>query len=206
MIKAAARTNSAMRPRILSQKVWANGLTEQRNNLTVAAIYTIPQLNENRNVVARKLLSGWGVATIFRYYSGSPQFVYQSDDGQNNGNNFEYPDLVQGQPNGVPNRSINEWFNTARFTEAIGHYGNAPRNPSWVVAPKNNPLSLELKRIFAMPFSESQKLSLQIQAFNAFNTPQFGAPNANASSGSFGTISSTTLDNREVQLVAKYFF
>jgi hypothetical protein len=188
------------------QKVWANGLTDQRNNLTVAAIYTVPQLNENRNMVARKVLSGWGVATIFRYYSGSPQFVYQSDDGQNNGNNFEYPDLVQGQPNGVSNRSINEWFNTARFTEAIGHYGNAPRNPSWVVAPKNNPLSLELKRIFAMPFSDSQKLSLQIQAFNAFNTPQFGVPNANVSSGSFGTITSTTLDNREVQLVAKYFF
>jgi hypothetical protein len=75
-----------------------------------------------------------------------------------------------------------------------------------VVAPSNNPLGLELKRIFAMPFSESQKLSLQIQAFNAFNSPQFGAPNANASSGSFATISSTTLDNREVQLVAKYFF
>ena len=156
--------------------------------------------------MARNLLNGWAVAGIFQYYSGSPQFVSQSDDGQNNGNNFEYPDLVAGQPNGVPNRSINEWFNTARFTEAIGHYGNAPRNPSWVVAPSNNPLGLELKRIFAMPFAESQKLSLQVQAFNAFNHPQFGAPNANQSSSSFGTITSTTLDNREFQFVAKYFF
>ncbi len=57
-----------------------------------------------------------------------------------------------------------------------------------------------------MPFSEQQKLSLQIQAFNFFNHPQFGAPNTNQSSGSFGTITSTTLDNREVQLVAKYYF
>jgi hypothetical protein len=187
-------------------KVWANGLTQQRNNLTVAVLYDLPKLNDDRNSVARSLLNGWGVAGIFQYYSGMPQFVYQSDDGQNNGNNFEYPDLVPGQPNGVPNRSINEWFNTTRFTEAIGHYGNAPRNPSWVVAPSNNPLGLELKRMFAMPFAESQKLSLQIQAFNAFNHPQFGAPNANASSGSFGTITSTTLDNREFQFVAKYFF
>ena len=187
-------------------KVWANGLTQQRNNLTVAVLYDLPKLNDDRNAVARNLLNGWGVAGIFQYYSGSPQFVSQSDDGQNNGNNFEYPDLVPGQPNGVPNRSINEWFNTARFTEAIGHYGNAPRNPSWVVAPSNNPLGLELKRMFAMPFAESQKLSLQIQAFNAFNHPQFGAPNANESSSSFGTITSTTLDNREFQFVAKYFF
>ena len=188
------------------QKVWANGLNEQRNNLSIALIYNIPRLNENRNEVVRSVLGGWAVAGIFQYYSGSPQFVYQSDDGQNNGNNFEYPDLVAGQPNGIPNRSINEWFNTARFTEAIGHYGNAPRNPPWVVSPSNSPLGLELKRIFAMPYSESQKLSLQIQAFNALNHPQFGAPNANESSGSFGTITSTTLDNREVQLVAKYFF
>ncbi len=187
-------------------KVWANGLNQQRNNLTVAVLYDLPKLNDDRNAVARNLLNGWAVAGIFQYYSGSPQFVYQGNDGQNNGNNFEYPDLVPGQPNGVPNRSINEWFNTARFTEAIGHYGNAPRNPSWVVAPSNNPLGLELKRIFAMPFAESQKLSLQVQAFNAFNHPQFGAPNANQSSGSFGTITSTTLDNREFQFVAKYFF
>ena len=138
-------------------KVWANGLNQQRNNLTVAVLYDLPKLNDDRNGVARSLLNGWSVAGIFQYYSGGPQFVYQSNDGQNNGNNFQYPDLVPGQPNGVPNRSINEWFNTARFTEAIGHYGNAPRNPSWVVAPSNNPLVLELKRMFAMPFAESQK-------------------------------------------------
>jgi hypothetical protein len=57
-----------------------------------------------------------------------------------------------------------------------------------------------------MPFAESQKLSLQIQAFNALNHPQFGPPNANQSSGSFGQITSTVLDNRQVQLAAKYFF
>lgn len=188
------------------QKVWAHGLNEQRNNLAVALLYDLPKLSQQRSTLARGLLNGWGVAAIFQYYSGSPQYVYQGEDGQNNGNNFEYPDLVPGQPNGVPHRSINEWFNTARFTEAIGHYGNAPRNPSWVVSPSNNPLEFEVKRTFTMPFSEQQKLSLQLQAFNLFNHPQFGAPNANVSSGSFGTISSTTLDNREVQLVAKYYF
>ena len=188
------------------QKVWADGLTEQRHNLTLAAIYDLPKLSPGRNAVARGLLNGWGVSAIFQYYSGSPQFVYQGADGQNNGNNFEYPDLVPGQPNGVPNRSINEWFNTARFTEAIGHYGNAPRNPSWITAPSNSPFEFEVKRTFTMPFSEQQKLSFQVQAFNVFNHPQFGAPNTNQSSGSFGTISSTTLDNREVQLVVKYFF
>jgi hypothetical protein len=30
------------------QKVWANGLTEQRNNLVIAAIYKLPRLNPRR--------------------------------------------------------------------------------------------------------------------------------------------------------------
>jgi hypothetical protein len=75
-----------------------------------------------------------------------------------------------------------------------------------VDGPSNEPLELELARNFNMPFAEQQKLSLQIQAFNFFNHPQFSASSGNQSSGSFGTISSTTLDNREVQLVAKYYF
>jgi len=187
-------------------KEWANALTDQRNNLSVAVLYNLPQLNADRNALARHLVNGWSLDAIFQYYSGSPQYVHQSADGQNNGNNFQNPDLVSGQANGVHNRSINEWFNTARFTEAVGHFGNTPRNPSWIVSPSNEPLELEVARNFAMPFGEGQRLSLQIQAFNFFNHPQFGAPNTNQSSGSFGTISSTTLDNRELQLVAKYYF
>ena len=190
---------------IATAKVWANGLNEQKNNLTVAVIYNLPQLTQG-NLLARHLVNGWGVNAIFQYYSGSPQFIHQGADGEDNGNNFEYPDLVPNQPNASPHKSINEWFNTARFTEARGHYGNAPRNPDWITSPSNEPLELEIARTFTMPYSERQKLSLQIQAFNALNHPQFGAPNGNATSGSFATISNTNLDNREVQLVAKYFF
>ena len=188
------------------QKVWANGLTEQKNNLTVAVLYNLPQLGSDKNAMARHLVNGWALDAIFQYLSGSPIYIHQGRDGQHNGNNFEYPDLVSGQGHGVANRSINQWFNTAEFTEAIGHFGDTPRNPSWLFGPANEPLELELARNFAMPFSEQQKLSLQIQAFNFFNHPQFSAPSGNQSSGSFGTISSTNLDNRELQLVAKYYF
>ena len=190
---------------IATAKVWANGLNAQKNNLTLAVIYNIPQLKQG-NLIARHLVNGWGVDAIFQYYSGSPQFIHQGADGQDNGNNFQYPDLVPNQANGVPNRSIKEWFNTKRFTKAVGHYGNTPRNPDWITSPANEPFQLEVARTFAMPFAEQQKLSLQIQAFNVLNHPQFGAPNSNATSGSFGKIQSTNLDNRELQLVAKYFF
>jgi len=185
---------------------WANGLTDQPQNLAIGAVYNLPQLRPDRNAVARHLLSGWGINAIFQYLSGSPIFIHQGNDGQHNGNNFEYPDLVSGQPDGVPNKSIKQWFNTAKFTEAIGHYGNTPRNPDWIYSPPSNPLELALSRIFLMPFAESQRLNFQIQAFNFLNHPQFSAPSGNQSSGHFGKITSTSFDNREVQLVAKYYF
>jgi hypothetical protein len=191
---------------IAQAKVWANGLTEQHQNLVLAAVYRLPKLNQG-NEVMKHILNGWGLNSIFQYLSGGPVFINQAQDGQNNANNFEYPDLVPGQPNATPGgRTINEWFNTARFTEAVGHYGDTPRNPHWIFAPATDPLTFEINRSFVMPFAEGQRLSLQFQGFNILNHPQFGAPNGTEGSGSFGQIGSTVLDNREVQLVAKYFF
>ena len=190
---------------IATAKVWANGLNEQKNNLTLAVIYNTPQLKQG-NLIARHLVNGWQVDAIYQYYSGSPVFIHQGSDGEDNGNNFEYPDLVPSAANASPHKGIGEWFNTGRFVKAVGHYGNTPRNPDWITSPSNQPFQFEINRSFVMPYSEQQKLSLQIQAFNILNHPQFGAPNGNQSSGSFAKIQSTNIDNRELQLVAKYYF
>jgi hypothetical protein len=44
------------------------------------------------------------------------------------------------------------------------------------------------------------------EALNAFNHPQFGAPNATEGSGIMGVITNTTIHNRELQLALKYMF
>ena len=150
-------------------------------------------------------VNGWGLNAIFQVIAGSPLFVNQSADGENNGNNFEYPDLVPGQPLTLPHRTIAEWFNTAAFTEAVGHYGSTPRNPSALVSPANDPLTLAITRSFPVPFRE-QHVDFRVEAFNALNTPQFGAPASAQGSGIFGKITATMIDNRELQLVLKYFF
>jgi len=56
-----------------------------------------------------------------------------------------------------------------------------------------------------MPW-EGQRLLFRAEAFNAFNHPQFGAPNATRGSGIMGVITNTNIDNRELQLVLKYIF
>jgi hypothetical protein len=188
---------------IATQKVWASGLTDQRNLLTVAFVYQLPKVSGG-SAATRTLLNGWGVNSIFQFLAGNPLFFSQAADGQNNGNQFEYPDLVPGQALTVPHRTIGEWFNTAAFTEAIGHYGDTPRDP--LVGPSNNPLTLAVSKTFPMPFGERQYLEFRVEAFNALNTPQWGPPGSTQGSSTFGVITNTNIDNRELQLVGKYFF
>lgn len=189
---------------IPTAKEWANGLTDQRHNLTIAFVWMLPKFSVG-NAAARTVVNGWGINGIYQYLSGNPQWISQSADGENSGNPFQRPDLAPGQALGVPNRSIAEWFNTNAFTTAVGHYGSAPRNPPWVVSPSNNPLTLAVNRSFPTPW-EGQHLDFRVEAFNALNHPQFGPPGSVQGTGTFGVITTTNSDNRELQLALKYFF
>jgi outer membrane receptor protein involved in Fe transport len=194
---------SRSQTQIPTSKEWANGLTDQRHNLTIAMVWALPKLSGGNSVV-RSVVNGWGINTIFQFLSGNPIFVSQSQDGENNGNLFERPDLVPGQPLTVAHRTIAQWFNTAAFVEAIGHYGSTPRNPSALVSPSVDPLTAALRRSFAV--REQQHLDVRLEVFNALNTPQLSAPSGSQGSSAFGTITSTKINNREMQLGVKYIF
>ena len=57
-----------------------------------------------------------------------------------------------------------------------------------------------------MPYREGHVLVFRAELFNAFNTPQFGNPGASLGTGTFGRITSTAADNRQVQFALKYSF
>lgn len=194
--------NGGSETQVPGSKEWASGLTDQRNNLTVAFVWQLPKFSGG-NAATRGVLNGWGLNCIFQYFSGSPLWITQAADGENNGNQNQRPDLVPGQHMTLQNRSIAEWFNTAAFAEAVGHYGSTPRNPISGVA--NEPLTLSVGRVFHMP-AEKQYLDLRFEAFNALNHPQFSSPGTVQGSSNFGQVTSTNSDNRDLQLVAKYVF
>jgi hypothetical protein len=56
-----------------------------------------------------------------------------------------------------------------------------------------------------MPYNEKHQISIRFEAFNALNHPNWGTPNLNLNSATFGRISGTG-SMRQLQLAAKYQF
>jgi hypothetical protein len=104
----------------------------------------------------------------------------------------------------VEHRTIDNWFNTDAFALSTVHFGTSTRNP--LVSPAIRVVNLAAMKNFAMPFNEAHQLQIRFEAFNAFNTPQWSTPDANLGDSTFGQVTSTSLNNRELQLALKYLF
>jgi len=181
----------------------ANSVYDQRQNLVVSFVWELPLAKSGKGA-ASLLIGGWAVEGIVAVASGSPFDVLQSFDGQNNDGLWERPNLVPGRQLSVANQDPANWFNTGAFAGSIYQYGNSPRNPLVGSTTKN--LNLSLRKNFKMPYSEAQSLEFRVEAFNAFNTPQFSNPDSSLGDGSFGRVTSTKNDNRLLQLALKYYF
>jgi len=174
-----------------------------RNRLVAAYVWDIP-FGSNLTGVSRALLKGWQVSGIATVSSGSPIFINQDGDTLNVDSEEIRPNLIAGQDPTVPGsqRTLARWFNTAAFARATVSYGNSPRNP--VIGPGFQVFDLSLAK--SLPVRQGQQLQFRLEAFNAFNTPQWGNPNGTLGNANFGVISSTRANNREMQLSLKYTF
>jgi len=182
---------------------WASGTTDQRHNLSMGYVWRLPTFAKS-GTVAKLLVNGWALNGLVQLASGNPYDILQSSDGQNTDNQWERPNRVPGSKLTVANRSIDNWFNTDAFTLSTVTFGTSTRNP--LVSPATDVVNLATMKNFAMPFNESHQLQIRFEAFNAFNTPQWSTPDANLGDGAFGQVTSTRLNNRELQLAVKYLF
>jgi hypothetical protein len=181
----------------------ASGVYDQRHNLVIGYVWQIP-LARNWTGAPGAITRGWSFEGIVTLASGSPLDILESFDSQNNDGIWERPNLVPGQQLSVHNQGPANWFNTSAFTPSILMYGNSPRNP--LVGPGTHAFDLTLMKQFHMPYNENHSLEFRAEAFNAFNTPQYSNPDANLGDTAFGQVTSTKLDNREMQLALKYIF
>ncbi len=87
-------------------------------------------------------------------------------------------------------------------TDRSQPFGNAPRNS--VRSDPFRQFDLGLHKAFGLGRDQT-RIEARIEAFNLFNTTNFGSPNGNRSSSAFGTITSA-FPARQVQLGLKLYF
>jgi len=81
-------------------------------------------------------------------------------------------------------------------------YGNSARSTLYGPSTKNWDIGLQRR----VKLYESKSVNFKLDAFNAFNTPNFAIPNAALGSGTAGQITGTVQDNRDLQASATLYF
>jgi len=154
------------------------------------------------------LLGKWQLNGIASLRSGQPFYMGITGDIANTGNGngpggfYERLNLT-GSPVFPANQTPENWINTDAFAvPAPFTFGNEGRNVFRTDWGRN--LDLSLFRDF--PISESKHLQFRFEAFNIFNTPQFGTPDLNYADPTFGQVTSTSNVERQIQFALKLYF
>ena len=153
--------------------------------------------------VSAAVLGGWALSGITTLSTGQPFTVTLNFDNANTGNTNWPNRIASGK---VDNPTVDRWFDTTAFAFPAQYtHGNGGRNT--LIGPGIVSTDLSVQRNFSLPYvSERSRLEFRGEAFNLFNTPQFGTPNASLGNPSFGTIGGTARPNRQMQLGLRFLF
>jgi Carboxypeptidase regulatory-like domain/TonB dependent receptor len=183
-----------------------NSAYDVRNRLVVSSLYELPFgkgkafLSGSR--VGNAIAGGWLLTGIFSAQSGLSFTPVESVDGSNTGTT-QHPNRVGNGNLSSSERTVRNWFDTSAFaTPAQYTFGNSGRNI--LTGPGFHNVDLGLSRTISL--IESTSLEIRAEAFNLFNTPQFGLPNATLNQSTTGVISSVFNPQRQLQLAAKIHF
>ena len=177
-----------------------------RQSLKTSVVYQLPFgkgrafLNHNRLLDTG--IGGWQVSMISINQGGNP-FTVQTG-GTNNSYALAgnwYPDVVHPAQN--IHKTLQEWYDPTAFKVAAnGTFGNSTRNS--LRAPGIDTQNAELGKTFHIVGRVN--FQLRADATNVFNHPNFDAPDGNFDLPGAGTISSTTVNGRNMQISARIEF
>jgi len=169
-----------------------------RNRLVISYIYDIPlgrgkTFLSNAPRMVNAIVGGWGLGGTTTLQSGFPLGFTTNQNLTNSfggGSRPNYTPACQKSVSGSAVSRLNNWFNTACFTQPPAFtFGNEPRNDAQLRAPGIADWDSSAFKNF--PF-ESGKGSFQFraEAFNLFNRVQFGYPGLTQGTSNFGIVSS----------------
>jgi hypothetical protein len=164
--------------------------TDITHSLVLSYVYELPvgkgrKYGAGMNGVVNAVVGGWQTSGIATIKGGFPLRIFGSNlNAFGVGQNVN----VVGDYH-VSHQSIDQWFNPAAFQQAPQFtLGDAPRYFSDLRSPGYDNWDLSIQKYF--PIEEKVRIQFRLDMFNAFNHPQFYAPNTTLGPGA-GTIGST---------------
>jgi len=101
--------------------------------------------------------------------------------------------------------TVDKWFDTSAFAAQPAYtLRTLSTYDSHIRADGLQGLDLSIAKDF--PVREAVRFRVKVDMFNAFNTPQFTAPNLSVTNAAFGTVTSQANDPRNIVLSASFHF
>jgi len=190
-----------------------------RHRLTNSFLYELPfgkgKQWMNRGGVANAVLGGWQLGGIITFQSGFPASIFCGPGNWQNNDSTCYGDATGINPDlAGDQRGPSRFFNTAAFVNRLGvannasnlltsyRYGNVGRNV--LTGPRIVDVDASVIKLWS--FSEARRLEFRAEFFNLPNHPIFGQPDTSPGSSTYGQLTSTRIDPRDVQLALKIVF
>ena len=152
--------------------------------------------------VGSAVLGGWRLSGIYQTQTGLPLTPSLSFDSANAGTASRPNRLCDGNISGG---TVQRYFDTSCFAAPPSFvFGNAGRNI--LRAPGLNNLDASLQRDFRLPVERTTLLQFRFETFNLFNHTQLGAPGLTVGTTTYGVITSTSTDARQLQLGVRLTF
>jgi outer membrane receptor protein involved in Fe transport len=153
------------------------------------------------NAALRIIASDWRVSGIFTAQSGNWLTVTTGRDPALTGIGAQRVNQVRDDPYGA--KTLTNYLDPAAFSYPdAGTLGNHPARS--IEGPGYWKADLALARVLRL--GAARTLEARVEVFNVFNTFNWGDPNTNLDSGTFGRITTQNGDPRIMQFAVKYGF
>lgn len=166
---------------------YGNSSDDIRHRVVGNYVWQMPFFHTARNGFVRAAAAGWSLSGIGTIQTGSPVNVTSGQDRANTGGGSQRPDLVGKIDASRCGEVLIGCVNSSAFAlPAMYTYGNAGRNLFY--GPGLVTLASSLGKTFR--FSERLAFQFRLDAYNTFNHVNWGNPNGNLNSATFGNITS----------------
>ncbi len=182
---------------------YASSNWDLRHRFIGSVVYEIPFFSTS-NALLRGVFANWQANSIITAQSGFLfNVTYGTDTANTSGGGTNRPNVVGVASSNCGHGHLVGCINASAFAvPSLYNYGNAGRN----LLRGPNLVNVDFSMFKNIPIRERLRLQFRAEFFNLFNHPNFSNPSASFGTASFGNITSTSTENRDIQFGLRLAF